>query len=53
MVGYVLRENDAMRKLAQSQGFVVDAASDADAPFLALTLPDRSDAMECNAGGFC
>ena len=42
MVGYVLRENEAMRELAQSQGFVVDAvASDADALFLALTLQAR------------
>ena len=42
MVGYVLRENEAMRELAQSQGFVVDAvASDTDALFLALTLQAR------------
>ena len=42
MVVYVLRENEAMRELAQSQGFVVDAvASDADALFLALTLQAR------------
>ena len=32
MVGYVLRENDAMRELARSHGFAVDeAASDSDA----------------------
>ena len=40
MVGYVLRENEAMRELAQSQGFVVDAVA-SDALFLALTLQAR------------
>ena len=39
MVGYVLRENEAVRELAQSQGFVVDAvAAHADTLFLALPL---------------
>jgi acetyltransferase len=39
MVGYVLRENDAMRKLARSLGFEpVTAPTDADAVFLALNL---------------
>lgn len=52
LVGYVLRENQAMRELARSQGFAVDAAaSDADALFIALTLPSRTDAMACTAVG--
>lgn len=39
MVGYVLRENEAMRKLARSLGFEpVAAPTDADAVFLALNL---------------
>ncbi|MDB5890057.1 MAG: hypothetical protein JWP47_888 [Polaromonas sp.] len=39
MVGYVLRENKAMRKLARSLGFEpVASANDADAVFLALSL---------------
>ena len=40
MVGFVLRENEAMRELARSHGFAVNtAASDADALYLVLTLP--------------
>ena len=39
MVGYVLRDNEGMRGLAKSLGFVVDAnASDADALNFVLTL---------------
>jgi len=41
IVGQVLRENDAMRKMALGLGFVLDAAgSDADALRLVLTLPE-------------
>ena len=40
MVGYILRENDAMRKLARSIGFVADAeASDSQALCVVLELP--------------
>ena len=40
MVGDILHENLGMRELAQSNGFVVDAAgSDADALRVVLTLP--------------
>jgi hypothetical protein len=50
MIGYGLRENEAMRELARSHGFAVSAAaSDADAPCFVLTLQGRSDAMECAA----
>ena len=39
MVAYVLRENDAMRKLARSMGFKpITAPTDADAVFIALNL---------------
>ncbi len=39
MVGYVLRENEAMRKLARSLGFEpIAAPTDADAVFVALNL---------------
>ncbi len=39
MVGYVLRENEAMRRLARSLGFEpIAAPTDADAVFLALKL---------------
>ena len=39
MVGYVLRDNEGMRGLARSLGFVVDAnTSDADALNFVLTL---------------
>lgn len=39
MVGYVLRENEAMRKLARSLGFEpVASPNDADAVLLALNL---------------
>ena len=39
MVGYVLRENDAMRKLARSLGFKrITAPTDADSVFIALNL---------------
>ena len=39
MVGYVLRENDAMRKLARSMGFKrITAPTHADAVFIALNL---------------
>ena len=50
MVGYVLRENEAMRELAQSQGFVVDAiAAHADTLFLALPLAGGAHAMAYTA----
>ncbi|HEY2925374.1 bifunctional acetate--CoA ligase family protein/GNAT family N-acetyltransferase [Piscinibacter sp.] len=40
MVGYVLRENEAMRELARSQGFAVDASgSDSDALRFVRALP--------------
>ncbi len=40
MVGYVLRENDSMRKLARSLGFEpLHAPTDDDAMFFALELP--------------
>ena len=46
MIGDVLRENEAMRELARSQGFAVNAAaSDADALRFVLTLTSRPDAM--------
>ena len=42
LLGYVLRENDAMRDLARSQGFAVDPGlSDTDALCLVLALPGR------------
>ena len=45
MVGFVLRENDLMRKLARSLGFVADVdASDTQAVGVVLNLPRRSDA---------
>ena len=44
MVCYVLRENNAMRELARSQGFTVDTAAwDADALRFVLTLTSRSE----------
>lgn len=45
MVGYVLRENEAMRKLAGSLGLSVDcASSDADALHFVLKLPKAGQA---------
>jgi len=45
MVGFVLRENTAMRELALSLGFTVDAeASDVDALYFVLELPRPADA---------
>ena len=42
MVGFVLRENEAMRELARSQGFVLDSAmSDANTLRFVLTLPGK------------
>ena len=44
LVGYVLRENDAMQRLARSHGLVVDkGASDADMLCFVLELPGRSE----------
>ena len=52
VVGYILRENEAMRELARSHGFTIDtAATDTDALFVTLQLSDRSDAaVGANAG---
>lgn len=42
LVGYVLRENGAMRELARSNSFAIDAAaSEADAPCFVLPLSGR------------
>jgi acetyltransferase len=48
MVGYVLRENEAMRKLARSLGFEpTDAPADADAVLLTLKLSHRQGNSPC------
>ena len=45
LVGYVLRENDAMQRLARAHGLVVDkGASDTDMLCFVLELPSRSEA---------
>lgn len=45
MIAYVLRENVAMRELARSHGFSIDAdASDMDALHVVLALPARAGA---------
>lgn len=51
MVGVVLRENDAMRDLVRTQGFVVDTvASDADALRYVLTLSPLAETPATDAG---
>ncbi len=43
MIGYVLRQNEAMRELARSHGFVVNASSsDVDALFVTLALAGKN-----------